>query len=104
MPIDQADLPEPEDQPEGGAEGGGESQATAKPRIAEWVTELPRPRRTTDYDTVIEEIRGGEVGAWARLETGTKLITANKISTLKKRYEDIEFRQVGGQTYAAKKA
>lgn len=101
MPLDQSDLPEPIEQSE-----GTESPASAtKPRIAEWVKELPRPRRTTDFDPVIEEIRtAGVPDEWARLESGgDKPITANKISTLKKRYTDIDFKQVGGQTYAALK-
>jgi hypothetical protein len=101
MPLEHSDLPEPTEDLEGGEEG----ELAPKPRIAEWVTELPRPRRTTDFDPVIEEIRTqGAPGQWARLENGgSKAITANKISTLKKRYTDVEFKQVGGQTFAALK-
>lgn len=99
MTLDQSDLPEPVEQSEG-LEGGG----SPKPRIVEWVKELPRPRRATDFDPVIEEVRtAGVPDEWARLENGEKPITANKISTLKKRYPDIEFKQIGGRTFAALK-
>lgn len=101
MPIDSADLPEPTDE----AVQPQEGEPAAKPRIAEWVTELPRPRRTTDFDAVIDQIRAeGQPDQWARLESGNgKAITPNKISSLKKRYTDIDFKQVRGETYAAKK-
>lgn len=106
MPIDQADLPEPTEQTEQTDEGTGH----AKPRIAEWVTELPRPRRSTEYDTVIDQLRKEATPSpngdqqWARLESGNgKAITPNKVSTLKKRFPDVDFRQVGGETFAAVK-
>lgn len=96
LPLED-DLPEPTDQPT-------EPDTPTKPHIAEWVEELPRPRRTTDFDPVIDQIRQQTPGQWARLQSGNgKPISANKCSTLKKRYPDVEIKQVSGETYAALK-
>lgn len=101
MPLDQSDLPEPED-PTGQP---GETEHKAVPRIAGWVQDLPRLRRGTDFDGVIDQIRASNEDGWAVLESGNgKGITANKVSTLKNRYPDIEFKQASGQTFARPKS
>lgn len=64
-------------------------------RIVGWVNEIPRLRRSSPFDTVVQELRAGaNPERIAQLEWGNKEITANKVNQLRKRYTDIEFTQV----------
>lgn len=97
MPTDITDLPELTDQPPAG-------NATVEPRIVDWVDNVPRRRRATDFDGIISEIRAAGPGRWAIIAQGDKNLTANRVSALKKRYDDITFTQSDGKTYAGVKA
>lgn len=74
-------------------------------RIVGWLNEVPRLRRSSPFDAVIEQIRQtGDTTRVAQLQWDDKDITANKVNQLRKRYPDVEFTQVtqgeGRQTYA----
>lgn len=97
MPTDITDLPELTDRPSNGT-------VTAEPRIVDWVDHVPRRRRATDFDAIITEIRAAGAGRWAIIAQGDKNLTANRVSALKKRYDDIAFTQSDGKTYAGLKA
>lgn len=101
MPTDYTDLPEPTD-PD--TSDTTDDTPVAEPRIVEWVAEVPRRRRATDFDGVIDEVRGAGAGKWAIIAQGEKNLTANRVSSLKKRYSDISFTQSDGKTYATVKA
>lgn len=79
---------------------GGDPEVT----IEEWVTEVPRHRRTSPFDKVIEQIRQtGDTQRSARISWGHKTISPNKVNQMRKRYPDCEFSQVskpdGRETY-----
>lgn len=97
MPTDITDLPEPRDDTP-------PSTVAAEPHIVDWVDHVPRRRRATDFDGVITQIREAGPGRWAIIAQGDKGLTANRVSALKKRYDDITFTQNDGKTYAAVKA
>jgi hypothetical protein len=67
-------------------------------RIVAWTTEVPRNRRASPFDPVIDEIRKiGDTDKVAQIDWGPKEITANKVNQLRKRYTDCEFTQVTDQ-------
>lgn len=69
--------------------------APAPVRIAGWAEELPRPKRHSPFDTVIDELRRiGDTTRFARLEWEGKTISPNRVNQLRKRYPDCEFNQV----------
>lgn len=82
-----------------------EATAPATPVITRWVDEVPaitRRGRPSQYDAVLNEVRSyGPTDKWAEIDTGLEPGPAsNKMSTLKARFEDIEFCQTKGKIYA----
>lgn len=74
-------------------------------RIVEWVTEIPKHRRVSPFDKVVEQLREkGDSAHYAKLEWDEKNITPNKVNQLRGRFKDVEFTQVttpnGRETYA----
>jgi hypothetical protein len=77
-------------------------------RITEWVDEIPQHRRVSPFDAVVEEIRQQrDPSRAAKIEWGEKPISPNKVNQLRKRYTDLDFRQVtvpgGRETYVSYK-
>lgn len=90
-----------------GAPGAGQTNSaepdtgqSGKPRVVAWLEQIPRARRATDFDDVAADVRQGTPGLWAEIDQDGSPITPNKVSTLKKRYPDLEFKQAGKQTFA----
>jgi hypothetical protein len=63
--------------------------------IVDWVTEVPKHRRTSPFDPLVDEIRRiGDTTRSAKVAWGDKPISPNKVNQLRKRYPDVEFSQV----------
>jgi hypothetical protein len=66
-----------------------------KVQIVEWVNEIPKPRRSSPFDPVIEAVRQqGDTERAALIDWPGKKITPNKVNFLRQRFPDCDFTQV----------